>query len=476
MLMQWDTRGPNWIHGTNDNPMLKLAKETDTELHAWDESQAVIDSEGHTLDAEEAGEYAQLLWDDGVIAAAFKHSNEHSDSIPASQSLYDFFIEQAKTFFTDLPRAEAERKRKRFLQTANMWGSYVGDDVRKQTLKFFWLEECIEGENPFVAGTYTKILEAVSRPAEEGADIKLSTKVTGVRSGDSSEQSHSKPIIETIDGSREEFDEVVVTAPLGYLKRNATTLFSPPLPSRLTKAIANIGYGNLDKVYITFTSAFWNTTSSRPSTTDGFDPHGATPNVSSKAAPLHQPPSNDSQKHYPGFTHWLEPSYASDTNPKHWDQQGMNFAALPGSTAHPTLLFYIYGDCAKYIASLFPSGTLSPPTSSPDIDRKLIDFFRPYFSRLPNYDASNPACEPKAVLATAWAGDEFAGYGSYSNFQIGAEELDKDIEAIRHGMPERGVWFAGEHTAPFIALGTSTGAYWAGEGVGERIIKAHGLD
>lgn len=43
---------------------------------------------------------------------------------------------------------------------------------------------------------------------------------------------------------------------------------------------------------------------------------------------------------------------------------------------------------------------------------------------------------------------------------------------MRKGVPERGLWFAGEHTAPFVALGTVTGAYWAGEGVARRIAKA----
>ena len=148
----------------------------------------------------------------------------------------------------------------------------------------------------------------------------------------------------------------------------------------------------------------------------------------------------------------------------------MNLAALPAPSAHPTLLFYIYGDCASHIAKLVET---TPPAK---LDAKLIAFAEPYFSRLPNYCPSNPECKPSAVLATAWAGDELAGYGSYSNFQVGLEEGDKDIEAMRHGMPERGVWFAGEHTAPFIALGTSTGAYWAGEGVGDRLIKAYGLE
>jgi len=47
---------------------------------------------------------------------------------------------------------------------------------------------------------------------------------------------------------------------------------------------------------------------------------------------------------------------------------------------------------------------------------------------------------------------------------------------MRKGVPERGVWIAGEHTAPFVALGTVTGAWWAGEGVAGRIAKAYELN
>ena len=31
------------------------------------------------------------------------------------------------------------------LQMAQMWGDFVGEPIEKQSLKFFWLEECIEG-------------------------------------------------------------------------------------------------------------------------------------------------------------------------------------------------------------------------------------------------------------------------------------------------------------------------------------------
>lgn len=80
-------------------------------------------------------------------------------------------------------------------------------------------------------------------------------------------------------------------------------------------------------------------------------------------------------------------------------------------------------------------------------------FFEPYFSRLPNYSALNPDHQPRSILATAWANDELAGYGSYCNFQVGLERGDQDIEAMRRGVPEQGLWFAGEHTSPFVALG-----------------------
>lgn len=230
---------------------------------------------------------------------------------------------------------------------------------------------------------------------------------------------------------------------------------------------------NIIQVYVNFPTAFWNETpsSATVSPTSSRDPN--LPSVTAISAPKHQTSSSDSPvnpAHYPGFTHWLTPTYTTPTNPSHWSQEAMNLAALPPPTAHPTLLFYIHGPTSLHISSLLSS---SPPSSHTAL---LTPFFHPYFSRLPNYSPSDPACQPKAILATNWASDEFAGYGSYSNFQVGLERGDEDIEVMRNGMSERGVWLAGEHTAPFVALGTVTGAWWAGEGVGRRISKLWNLD
>jgi hypothetical protein len=470
--------GPNWIHGTDDNPIFEIAKETKTQLHYWDERQRILDPEGKALETSEAEEYGRLLWDDGLISQAFKYSRENTASIDPSLSLMDFFAEKAENLFTDLEASEAQRKRKQLLQICDFWGSYVGSPTTSQSLKFFWLEECIEGENPFVAGTYTKILEYVAKPAVEKAEVKLETRVIAIKGR---EEQGQKVEVSVEGGDEYQFDEVVMTAPLGWLKRNKD-VFVDGLTKELDAAFDAIGYGALDKVflpfpypfintltkqqiYITFPTAFW-----EPTSENAEEPKGTatisssnTPNTTATTTPLHQS-SATSTTSYPGFTHYLSPNYALPTNPEKWDQQAMNLSALPSPSSHPTFLFYIYGPCSTHIASL---ASLPQPLR----DEKLTAFLNPYISLLPNYSPSNPHCTPKAIFATAWAGDELAGYGSYANFQTGLEDGDKHVEAMRKGMPERGIWIAGEHTAPFVALGTATGAYWSGEKVALRILE-----
>jgi monoamine oxidase len=89
-------------------------------------------------------------------------------------------------------------------------------------------------------------LEAISRPVLTQAEILLNTKAEKITyrsgTGDSVQ-------VFLQGGQTLVFDEVVVTAPLGWLKRN-TDAFSPRLPPRLTKAIGSLGYGCLEKVLV----------------------------------------------------------------------------------------------------------------------------------------------------------------------------------------------------------------------------------
>jgi hypothetical protein len=215
--------------------------------------------------------------------------------------------------------------------------------------------------------------------------------------------------------------------------------------------IDSISVGHLEKVYITFPEAFWEKPP-KPSQ-DG--------SVTSKQSALHE------NFDFAGYTNWLSPNYSLDTTPKRWAQEIWNLAAFSQPNRHPTILFYIYGDCSEYLT------TLAHGKSTEGHYKLLDDFFRPYYSLLPNFSPDDAACLPKAILSTEWQKDELSGYGSYCNFQVGVKDADGDVESMRHGVPERRLWFAGEHTAPFEELGTVAGAYLSGEGIAKRILEAY---
>jgi hypothetical protein len=135
--------GPNWIHGTDHNPVVDLAKKTNTATYSWDtESDNLFDGNGILVS--NAAEISSWFW--GTIMEAFKCSEEHSATIDPEKSLWDFFLEKtAETSIT----AEGKEKTNLMLQVAEMWGAFVGQHITCQSLKFFWLEEVIDGGKIF---------------------------------------------------------------------------------------------------------------------------------------------------------------------------------------------------------------------------------------------------------------------------------------------------------------------------------------
>lgn len=134
--------GPNWIHGTTDNPILDLAKQTGTATGNWDTTSCAFDESGVPFDMKEGDKYADLMWE--IIQDAFKHSNKNCSEIHHDESLNDFFLRKV-TEKVPSTEADYEKKRKIILQISELWGAFIGSSIHKQSLKFFWLEECIEG-------------------------------------------------------------------------------------------------------------------------------------------------------------------------------------------------------------------------------------------------------------------------------------------------------------------------------------------
>ncbi|KAI5919669.1 hypothetical protein F4810DRAFT_478590 [Camillea tinctor] len=423
--------GPNWIHATGTgvvHPIRKLADETNTALHHWNSKQLIYDSSGARLPDEKTDKLSTLLWE--IITEAQEVSKvarqeNGGESIPIEDSLYDF-----------IKRKSAEKldddERQILIQMSEIWGAYVGEPIWKQSLRFAWMEECCGGEEVFVASNYSAILDRISEIPRKQANIILNTKVVSVIAHDDTSNSHV--VLLTASGDKYVFDEVVVSAPLGWLQKNLGC-FKPALPPRLNSAIVNLKLSQLEKVFINFPSAFW---------------------ISD--------PTEDS---FPSCTNWLTPTYAKDTNPHGWPQEVWNLPSLAAPNSHPTMLFYIFGDCSRHIVNSIHG------KSKAARDSFLKEFFFPYYSRLPGFDVQNKDCSPKAFLASEWLKDDLCGNGSYCNFQVGAAEADQDVLVIRQGCPERRLWFCGEHAAPFEECGTVAGAYLSGEFIGEKIVDLY---
>lgn len=289
------------------------------------------------------------------------------------------------------------------------------------------------------------MVDDMAKVAISRADLYLNAEVIGIENIESREEKGPKHRLRVTirDGHTEVFDHVVLTAPLGWLKRNRH-VFIPELPPRLCQAIDATGYGNLEKIFIRFPGAFWD-------------------DIGQAAG----------QGSFPIESLFLQPKYAPKTNPYQWRQEIISFSGLPEPYAQPVIMFFTYGEWGRYLSSLIKG----KDQESPEFFEILDSLFRPYYSRLPNFIKEAPECRPIKFLATDWQNDEFAGFGSFTNFPVGQEDGVKNLQVLREGLGiERGVWFAGEHVAPNKGIGTVMGAYQSGEYVAKTIIDSFKMD
>lgn len=136
-LILQSNSGANWIHCTRTNPMIELAEQTKTHLEDWDGGQATWAPNGKLLDDQIANKISEFVWDS--INEAFEYSEKHGDSIPAERSLLDYFNDKVEqSSFNAAEKALC-------LESCKLWGTYMGEPVWRQSLKFFRLEQCIDG-------------------------------------------------------------------------------------------------------------------------------------------------------------------------------------------------------------------------------------------------------------------------------------------------------------------------------------------
>ena len=98
----------------------------------------VFDKFGDEIDGKIALSHSATSWE--IVEEAIRYSSsDHGVSIPPDKSLKDYF-EVALAV-----RKYNASERDLILQMADMWSNIVGEPIHKQSLRYLWLEECIEG-------------------------------------------------------------------------------------------------------------------------------------------------------------------------------------------------------------------------------------------------------------------------------------------------------------------------------------------
>jgi hypothetical protein len=192
----------------------------------------------------------QLATEAGVEKFAFDYDNEIGGSEKAI-AFFDELTERALEAGDAEARPLSELLPDR-LTVAQQWvlsvevsGEY-GEDPSELAIAALDEGKAIRGGDTLLDKGYGAITDHLA----DGLDIRLEWVVSEIEYGDAGVTVYSA------DGAELRADIAVVTLPVGVLRAQRVA-FTPPLPSDKLDALAGLGSGLLDKLWLAFDDVFW---------------------------------------------------------------------------------------------------------------------------------------------------------------------------------------------------------------------------
>nr|WP_231614278.1 NAD(P)/FAD-dependent oxidoreductase [Mycobacterium nebraskense] len=220
--------GASWIHGTADNPLVKLARQAQAQLvttdyYGW--AKLVVDPRLSPLDYDPTlwrafVERARFQVDGGSLAAAI-------DAAVGGEAL-----------------STSDRAQLAFYLTTEVEDEFAADANQLSAITF--------DEGDYTGGDQVIITngyDALPRLLASGLQIELNAPVTAIAWRDDS-------VIVRAKDRLFQGHAAIVTVPLGVLKAGAIT-FDPPLPERHGHAVDALGFGVLSKSFFRFNRRGW---------------------------------------------------------------------------------------------------------------------------------------------------------------------------------------------------------------------------
>lgn len=296
---------------------------------------------------------------------------------------------------------------------------WIGTSIEAASSKH--LSYFVTERNLYMKGGYDKIVEWTAKPLlQDPKTIRLGEVVKNIKwaSEDDSIVVHS---IKDDKETTYTADAIVVTVPLGVLRRNMIT-FNPPLPSGIQSGINNFSYGALGKVFVQFSDIFW-------------------------------PKDNDQFIYYPSP---LPPNTAID------ESSILSYATVTSN------LWIMSGTKELCIQISEPLTQRVEAMSDPKV---LYAFFEPLFKLL-RTEPYKDLPELLNIETTHWTQDCLAGFGSYSVEKTG-DDCNLLMDALEQNRDSR-LQFAGEHCT-ILGNGCVHGAFETGEIAARNLLSTLGV-
>lgn len=224
--------GASWIHGHKNNPLTDILKQTGNQLvlTPWESSKVYKAGTAIEIKTDQLENYYDLLENEKAtgdkdlsLQAVWEQFTQANLEAISTDEFYDLYRLLSFDIETEIGAN---------LQAISTWE---------------YNEEAeMKGGDHLVSGGYKAIIDHLARDLE----IQLNQIVTKL------EDTGSGVRVYTQDGGSYVASKVIVTVPLGVLKKQSIE-FSPAFPQEKQLALEALKMGNLHKTFLLFESAFW---------------------------------------------------------------------------------------------------------------------------------------------------------------------------------------------------------------------------
>ncbi len=226
--------GANWLHGTEGNPLFPIAEKTHAAMATLDPSKfATYDNSNKLIPITDKKNFDERF--EKFLAQAQDYALNQPHDITLADAL-SHFIDRNNLSAMDL---DLLASRFSYIE------GYIGASADKLSARHWDDEETLAGGNHFLTNSYAAILNDI----RTDSPIQLDTIVTAINI-----KNHTVEIITNKNNFYA--DAVLVTVPLGVLKKNKIT-FNPPLPADKQTAVNNLGMGVFNITALKFAKEFW---------------------------------------------------------------------------------------------------------------------------------------------------------------------------------------------------------------------------